>query len=300
MELYRDIADLRNFVADRKRRGQRIVFVPTMGALHQGHGACVRRGRSVDNGALVVSIYVNPTQFGPGEDLDKYPDTLESDLDLCREWGVDAVIAPRHDDVYPPDRPGPVWVVVEELTKPMCGATRPGHFRGVATVVTKLFNLVSPDVAVFGQKDAQQALVIREMVKQLAMPVELLLAPIQREPDGLALSSRNRYLNQRERAVAPVVFASLTEALRLVGRGERDAGTLRALVRSQLESRDGVEVEYVDLRNAEDLSPLDSVKGKVILAVAVRVGSTRLIDNAVFCVEADGAVRECLLFGEEI
>jgi pantoate--beta-alanine ligase len=300
VEVYRDIVDLRHFVADRKRRGNRIVFVPTMGALHDGHGACVRRGRSVENGTLVVSIYVNPTQFGPGEDLDKYPKTLEADLDLCRNWGVDAVFTPRHEDVYPADRPGPVWVVVEELTKPMCGASRPGHFRGVATVVTKLFNLVLPDVAVFGQKDAQQALVIRELVEQLAMPVELLLAPIQRERDGLALSSRNRYLDGRQREAAPAVYASLKQALRRVEQGERNAGALRAFVRSELEARDGVVVEYVELRNAGDLSALDSVTGKVILAVAVRVGSTRLIDNAVFCVETDGTVRERLLFGEEI
>jgi pantoate--beta-alanine ligase len=300
VELFRDIGDLRTFVADRKRRGKRIVFVPTMGALHDGHGACVRRGRDVEDGALVVSIYVNPTQFGPGEDLDKYPITLENDLGLCRDWGVDAVFTPRHEDMYPADRPGPVWVTVEGLTGAMCGASRPGHFRGVATVVTKLFNFVQPDVAVFGQKDAQQALVLREMALQLAMPVELLLAPIAREPDGLARSSRNRYLDERQRKVAPAVYASLGEALRRAERGERDAGVLQTHVRSALEARGGIDVEYVELRNAEDLSALETVEGKVILAVAVRVGSTRLIDNVVFRVDTDGAVREQLLFGEKI
>ena len=296
MEAIEEISDLRNWVSGRKRCGERVVLVPTMGALHGGHGACVRTGRGVKNGALVVSIFVNPTQFAPGEDLDKYPQTLDADLALCRQWGVDAVFTPRQSDIYPENRPGPVWVIVENLTEPLCGAGRPGHFRGVATVVMKLFNLVLPDVAVFGQKDAQQALIIREMVQQLAVPVELRVAPIDRQPDGLARSSRNRYLDEGERLVAASLYKSLRHALDAVCSGERDPAKLTAAVGKELAVSGGIEVEYVQLRNAGDLSALETVAGKAILAVAARVGTTRLIDNIVFSVNNNGSVQEELLF----
>ncbi len=296
MELFEDIGDLRNWVSGRKRSGKTVVFVPTMGALHEGHGACVRTGRAVADGALVVSIYVNPTQFAPGEDLARYPRTLEDDLALCRQWGVDAVFTPRQSDIYPEDRTGPVWVTVDNLTEPMCGAGRPGHFRGVATVVTKLFNIVSPDVAVFGQKDAQQALVIREVVKQLVMPLELRLAPIDREPDGLARSSRNRYLDGEQRRVAASIYRSLRRSLEIVRSGERDPEKVTAAATTELVAGDGIDVEYVELRNAADLSTLETVDGKVILAVAASVGTTRLIDNIVFFINKNESVEETLLF----
>jgi pantoate--beta-alanine ligase len=296
LEQFEDIGDLRNWVSGSKRSGKTVVFVPTMGALHEGHSACVRTGRAVMDSALVVSIYVNPTQFAPGEDLDRYPRSPDRDLALCRQWGVDAVFTPRQRDIYPENRPGPVWVAVENLTDPMCGAGRPGHFRGVATVVTKLFNIVSPDVAVFGQKDAQQALVIREVVKQLFLPVELRLAPINREPDGLARSSRNRYLNEEQRRVAVSLYSSLRHALDFVRSGERDPEKVTAAVAAELAAGDGVAVEYVELRNAGDLSALETVEGKAILAVAATVGTTRLIDNVVFRVDKNESVEETLLF----
>jgi len=296
LELFEDIGDLRNWVSGRKRAGKTVVFVPTMGALHEGHGACIRTGAGVKDGALVVSIYVNPTQFAPGEDLDKYPRALAEDLELCRQWGVGAVFTPRQIDIYPENRPGPVWVDVENLTGSMCGAGRPGHFRGVATVVTKLFNLVSPDVAVFGQKDAQQALVIREVVKQLFLPVDLRLAPIDREPDGLARSSRNRYLNAVQRGIAASLYRSLQRALEVVRSGERDPEKVIAAAVEQLVTNDGIDLEYVELRSAGELSALESVDGKVILAVAARVGTTRLIDNIVFSVNKNESVEETLLF----
>jgi pantoate--beta-alanine ligase len=265
-----------------------------MGALHEGHGACAAKGREVENGAIIVSIFVNPTQFGPGEDLGNYPRTMDADLALCREWGVDAVFAPGADEIYPSRQRS--WVEVEGLTEPLCGRGRPGHFRGVTTVVAKLFNIVEPDVAVFGQKDAQQALVIREMTRQLDMPVELTLAPIAREPDGLALSSRNRYLDGERRPKAASIYRALRGALERVARGESDPAALVSAVEGGILAGGFDSVEYVEILDAADLSPLASVEGKVILAVAARLGATRLIDNVVFRVGSDGTVEERALF----
>jgi pantoate--beta-alanine ligase len=294
VEIYDDIPSLREYVAGHKRLGKRIVLVPTMGALHDGHGACVAVGREVPGAILVVSIFVNRTQFAPGEDLAAYPRTLEADLEACRQWGVDAVYAPSDDEMYP--SPQRTWVEVEELTEPLCGGTRPGHFRGVTTVVTKLFNIVQPDIAVFGQKDGQQALVIREMVRQLSVPIELRLAATAREPDGLAKSSRNSYLSPDERRRAASIYGALELARERVVSGERSAAAVVEAVAGHMLDGGVDEVEYAELLDARDLCPLDEIAGKIILAVAVKIGKTRLIDNVVWNVGADGTVSEEMLF----
>jgi pantoate--beta-alanine ligase len=296
LEVFKDISSMRDYVARQRAVAKRVVLVPTMGALHEGHGACIRTGRAVENAALVVSIFVNPTQFAPGEDLDQYPRPLESDLVLCRNWDTDAVFAPDADAMYPSARPQRTWVRVEGLTETLCGTSRAGHFEGVTTVVAKLFNIVQPDVAVFGQKDAQQALVIREMVTQLAIPVELRLAQIARESDGLARSSRNDYLKGEARLRAASIYRALRLALEAVRAGEWDPASLTAAVERQMRDGGIEDIEYVEVLDASDLSPLDSVEGKVILAVAVRIGKTRLIDNIVFRVGGGGSVVEELLF----
>jgi pantoate--beta-alanine ligase len=294
VEIYHDIPALREYVAGQSRRGYRVVLVPTMGALHDGHRACIDVGRAVERSALIVSIFVNPTQFAPGEDLARYPRPLEADLEACRRWGVDAVFNPGEREMY--RTPQRTWVTVDGLTEPLCGRRRPGHFRGVTTVVSKLFSIVQPDVAVFGQKDAQQALVIREMVEQLDMPVDLRLAATAREADGLALSSRNAYLSEGDRARAVSISGALSLARERISSGERDPrAVVEAVTRHMIDA--GVdEVEYAEIRGAGDLCPLETIAGRVILAVAAVVNGTRLIDNVVLRVGEGGTVVEELLF----
>lgn len=294
MEVIADIQSLRAFISEKRKRGKRIVFVPTMGALHDGHRACVDAGMAARGGVLVISIFVNPTQFGPGEDLEKYPHKLDDDLALCEAWGCDVVFTPTVEAMYPSAQNA--WVLVDGISEPLCGRSRPGHFRGVTTVVAKLFNIVQPDVAVFGQKDAQQALVTRSMVDQLDMPIELLIASTAREPDGLALSSRNRYLDSSQRRRAASIYQALRNALGRMQKGERAPTALVAGVENDLAAGGVDTVEYVDILSAPDLSPLEEIAGKVILAVAVRVGSTRLIDNLVVQVDDAGRVEETALF----
>jgi pantoate--beta-alanine ligase len=294
VEIYDDISSLREYVAGQKRLGKRVVLVPTMGALHDGHGACIKVGRAVSGGILVVSIFVNQTQFAPGEDLAAYPRTLEADLEACRRWGVDAVFKPEDREMYQSTQRS--WVDVNGLTEPLCGRVRPAHFRGVTTVVTKLFNIVQPDIAVFGQKDGQQALVIREMVDQLNVPVELRLAATAREPDGLAKSSRNAYLSRDERERAASIYGALMLGRERVRSGERDPVAVVAAVEGHILDAGADQVEYAELRDARDLCTLEKIAGKVILAVAVKIGKTRLIDNVVWKVGDDGIVTDELLF----
>jgi pantoate--beta-alanine ligase len=291
MRVFHDIESLRRHLAA-ERRGRRIALVPTMGALHRGHGACVSVARDVPGGLVVSSIFVNPAQFGPGEDFQKYPRTLDADMELLRQWRCDVLFAPSAEAMY--SEPQRVWIEPGEVAEPLDGQFRPGHFRGVATVVAKLFNIVEPDVAVFGQKDAQQALVIRAMVKQLAFDIELKLARTVREDDGLAVSSRNVYLTPSERVQAATLFKSLQEARRRLEGGERDPRTVEVSVADTLRSA-GM-IDYASLRSAIDLSPLDVVKGRAILALAVRVGTTRLIDNMVFDVRDDGVHADVMLY----
>ena len=252
-------------------------LVPTMGALHEGHLALVRRARA-ENATVAASIFVNPTQFGPQEDLATYPRDMERDLALLESEGVDLVYAPTPEEVYPPGFD--TWVEPGALADRLEGAVRPGHFRGVATVVTKLFNVIAPDRAYFGQKDGQQLAVIRQLVRDLNLGVEIVAVPTVRAADGLALSSRNAYLTPEQRAAAPVIYRALSEARELWLNGEQDAETLRKAARNILEAEPLIqEIDYVSVADATSLVELERVDGPAMLSTAVMLGKTRLIDN---------------------
>ncbi len=253
-------------------------LVPTMGFLHEGHLALVQRARA-ENQAVAVSIFVNPTQFGPGEDLGRYPRDLPRDLRLLEEAGVDLVFAPEASEMYPPGFS--TAVVVEDVTRGLEGAVRPGHFRGVATVVCKLFNIAQAERAYFGQKDAQQVVVIQRMARDLNFPTEVVVVPTVREPDGLALSSRNTYLGAGERAAAPVLFRALLSARSAWERGERAAEALRRHVRETIAAEPLAQVDYVSVADPRTLVELDHVDDDALVSLAVRIGRTRLIDNLV-------------------
>lgn len=271
-----DIEEIRRICEAKRCAGVRVGLVPTMGALHEGHLSLVRLAAARAD-FVVVSIFVNPTQFGPQEDLDKYPRDLEGDVRLLETAGAGLVFAPEAKRMYAGNYAS--WVTVERLTAGLCGVSRPVHFRGVATVVAKFFNIVRPHLAVFGQKDAQQVAVIRRMVRDLNMGVEIVVAPIVREPDGLALSSRNRYLSPREREEALVLRRALDAAEALVKDGTTDASVIRERVMAVIGSAPLASVDYVEIVDPEEMTPVRDVSGGALLALAVRIGSTRLIDN---------------------
>lgn len=251
-------------------------LVPTMGYLHQGHLSLVQRAKR-ECASVVVSVFVNPTQFGPQEDLNSYPRDLPRDLSLLEAEGVDVVWAPTSEQMYPPGYQ--TWVTVEEVTKPLEGAMRPGHFRGVATIVAKLFNAVQPQKAYFGQKDAQQAVVIQRMAVDLDYPIEIVVCPTVREEDGLAMSSRNTYLNPDERSAAPVLYRALLAAQNAFLQGERNAQKLRDLMLAILHGEPLARVQYVSCADPTTLQELDRVEHQALLSMAVYIGKTRLIDN---------------------
>ncbi|MCE2404921.1 MAG: pantoate--beta-alanine ligase [Dehalococcoidia bacterium] len=276
MDVHTTVAD---FQAARRRRSGSLGLVPTMGYLHRGHLALVRLARE-ENDLLAVSIFVNPAQFGPSEDYEAYPRDMDRDLDLLRRERVDYVFAPGVEEMYPPGHD--TWIDPGDLGTRLEGAHRPGHFRGVATVVAKLFNVVAPDRAYFGQKDGQQVAVVRRMVSHLGMGVDIVAVPTVREEDGLALSSRNVYLTPEQREAAPAVFRALLAAERLWSRGERDGDVLRGAVRIVLEETPLIEaVDYVSVAGTPGLAELDRVTGPAMVSVAVRMGRARLIDNLV-------------------
>jgi pantoate--beta-alanine ligase len=280
MRTVRTVAALRESLSGARRAGRRIGLVPTMGYFHDGHLELIRRARE-ENEVVVVSLFVNPSQFGPGEDLDSYPRDESRDATLAEELGVDVLFAPPVDEVYPPGFA--TTVSVTGLTQVLDGhPDRRGaaHFEGVATVVTKLLNMAQPDAAYFGQKDAQQAVVIRRLVRDLDIPVRIEVVPTVRERDGLALSSRNVYLTDEERERALGLSRALEAADREVAAGRMDARSVLAAASRELEAR-GIEPEYLELRSADDLSPTDRVNGRTLLAVAARVGRARLIDNTI-------------------
>ena len=272
-------AALRAELAAARSAGRTIGLVPTMGYLHEGHASLARRARA-ENDLVVLTIFVNPTQFAPTEDLDRYPRDLPRDLVVAETEGVDLVFHPDADEMYDPEHA--TWIDVEGLADRLCGASRPGHFRGIATVVTKLFALCRPDRAYFGQKDAQQAFIVTRMAADLDLGVDIVVCPIVREADGLAMSSRNVYLTPEERAQAPVLSAALRKAETLVAAGERDAAVLVAAVQARLAASPLARVEYVELVAAATLAPIARLDGRSLLAVAVWFGRTRLIDNTVF------------------
>ncbi len=256
----------------------RVGLVPTMGYLHEGHLSLVRRARE-ECDHVVVSIFVNPTQFGPSEDLSKYPRNLDRDLSLLDPLGVDLVWMPTAEIMYPPGFQ--TWVEVETISQPLEGSMRPGHFRGVTTVVAKLFNAVQPHSAYFGQKDAQQAAVIRRMTRDLNFLIEIVVCPIVREPDGLAMSSRNVYLDPEQRKAATVLSRALQAAKKTYENGERDAEKLRGKLKEVLASEPLAQVQYVSCADYDTLEELNTVTGKALLSMAVFIGKTRLIDNLI-------------------
>jgi len=249
-----------------------------MGALHEGHLSLVRTAREKSD-VVAASIFVNPTQFGPGEDFAKYPRALESDCALLEREGVELVFAPSVEEMYP--QGAVTWVVVEGLSERLCGKSRPGHFRGVTTVVAKLFHIVEPDLAFFGQKDAAQVAIIQRMVRDLNMPVTIEVCPIVREPDGLAISSRNTYLSARERKSALVLHRSLVQVQKSFGAGERDSAILISAAKQEFATEPSVRLDYVEVVDPETLEPETAVTKRTLVAVAAIVGQTRLIDNIV-------------------
>jgi pantoate--beta-alanine ligase len=267
---------VREAVARARSQGRKVGLVPTMGALHAGHASLIETARK-ETGFVVVTIFVNPAQFGPREDLTRYPRPLEQDLELCTRTGANLVFVPDVPTVYPADFR--THVEVAGLQDVLEGASRPGHFRGVCTVVLKLFNIVQPDVAYFGQKDAQQARIVTQMVRDLNVPVELRVCPTVRESDGLALSSRNRYLDANQRGQAAVLFRALQEARAAIDRGERDAAAVRDVLARAVGTAPLAELDYAAVVDARTLAPADRLAGDVLLALAVRFGTTRLIDN---------------------
>lgn len=278
MEMIRTPEEMQRRVPALKRAGRIIGFVPTMGFLHEGHLSLMRLARERCD-VLVASIFVNPAQFGPDEDLEAYPRDFQRDEALCEREGVALLFYPDATHMYSDD--ASVWVDEEALSGVLCGASRPGHFRGVCTVVTKLFNLVQPDVAVFGEKDAQQLRIIERLVRDLNFPLEIVRGPIVREPDGLAMSSRNKYLTEIERQNARCLSQSLARAAELFGQGERAATVLRQAISEVIASVPGVEIDYVGIMDDGSLSPVDVIQNDTLVALAVKIGNTRLIDNTV-------------------
>jgi pantoate--beta-alanine ligase len=278
MELVKTIESVRKYIKEARSNGKKIGFVPTMGALHIGHISLIRVAAK-DCDFVVVSIFVNPTQFTPGEDYEKYPRPIDKDLEICEQNDVDLVFLPEQDQMYP--NKNLTWVDVEKLTEPLCGRFRPGHFQGVTTVCAKLFNIILPDAAYFGQKDAQQAIVIKKMVADLNMPLEIVICPTIREPSGLAVSSRNNYLTEHQRKDAAVIYKSLQKCQNLVETGTTSVKKLTTEMDQVLKEVPSIEIQYVNILNAETLEEIEKVSGKVLIAVAANIGPARLIDNII-------------------
>ncbi len=278
MEVIESISEMKNLVKDWKRQGLSIGFVPTMGYLHEGHLALVRRIKELSD-RVVVSIFVNPIQFAPGEDYQRYPRDLERDKALLEKEGVDVLFSPKVEEMYPPGFQ--TYVEVKELSSGLCGKYRPGHFVGVATVVLKLFNIVQPDIAVFGEKDYQQLKVIQRMVQDLNLDVKIISHPTVREEDGLAMSSRNTYLSPEERKSAIALYKALNLAEELINQGERRVATLKEKLKEFIESFPYTKVQYIEFVHPETLKEVERVDEPTLLALAVFVGKARLIDNKI-------------------
>jgi len=282
VEIIRAIGAMREVAGRARANGQRIGFVPTMGWLHEGHTSLIGLARERTD-LVVVSIFVNPTQFGPEEDFERYPRDLERDAVLAREAGCDVLFVPDGGEMYPEGYA--TYVYVEGLSDLLCGERRPGHFRGVATVVAKLLNIVQPQCAVFGQKDAQQSVIIRRMVKDLDMDVEIVIGPTVREKNGVAVSSRNMYLSGDERVQASALYRSLVTAKKMIEAGERDVAAIVAAMRQMIESQPAARVDYISIVDSETLKEVTRLDGEVLIALAVWFGKARLIDNMVFTIE---------------
>ncbi|WP_028308700.1 pantoate--beta-alanine ligase [Desulfitibacter alkalitolerans] len=278
MEILKTIRDTKSCISELKKQGQTIGLVPTMGYFHDGHLELMRR--SLEKGhATIVSLFVNPAQFGPAEDFDSYPKNLQRDLDLAKEIGVKAVFMPTINDMYP--KGYKTYVEVEGLSNVLCGEHRPGHFRGVATVVLKLFNIVKPDEAFFGQKDGQQVIIIKKMVQDLDLDIPIEVIPTVREEDGVAMSSRNAYLSPVERQAAPILYQTLKLLEEMILEGERNVSLLLEAGKNNILKEPLADLQYIDIRSTDDLSPLEELRGEFMIATAVKVGPARLIDNIV-------------------
>jgi pantoate--beta-alanine ligase len=276
MKICNTISDMRAASRAARREGKHLGFVPTMGALHEGHVSLVRAAKARCD-VVAVSIFVNPLQFGPNEDLAKYPRTFEHDRDLLEKEAVDVLFAPKPEEMYPAG--AVTYVTVEGLSEKLCGKSRPGHFRGVTTVVAKLFHIVEPDLAFFGQKDAAQATIIRRMVRDLNLPVEIVVCPIIREPDGLAMSSRNAYLSPQQRKSALVLNRSLTAVKNRYDQGERNARILAEAGKQVLAQEPAARLDYFEIVDPATLDPIQELTSTALVAVAAFVGNMRLIDN---------------------
>lgn len=279
MQSVSKIKEVREIIKDWKSGGFSIGFVATMGYLHNGHKSLIELARQ-QNDRVVVSVFVNPTQFGPNEDFAKYPRDIEHDWQICQEAGADLLFAPAAAEMYPDNNLA--YIDLKELGDNLCGASRPGHFRGVCTVVGKLFNIITPDQAYFGQKDAQQLAIIKKMVKDLNFAVKIIACPIVREPDGLALSSRNAYLSTQQRQAALILSQSLQAAQELLLKGERDAQVIREFISEQIASEPLVKSDYIELVDTLTLKPVKNITAPILVAAAIYVGKTRLIDNFLF------------------
>jgi pantoate--beta-alanine ligase len=277
MRIVRTVAEMKAIAREWKAQGKSVGFVPTMGYLHEGHLSLVRESR-MKTDVTAVSIFVNPAQFGPREDLKAYPRDIARDAKLLDDEGVDALFVPEPEDVYPAGYE--TWVEVQGLQDKLCGRSRSGHFRGVCTVVLKLFNIVRPDAAFFGWKDAQQVIILKKMARDLNLDVRVEACPMVRDADGLALSSRNSYLSAEERRAALVLSASLREAREMIGAGERDAAAVAARVRATIGREPLARIDYIEVVDGEDLRTLEKIGGNTLIALAVFIGRTRLIDNA--------------------
>ena len=278
MKVFTKIVEIQEHIRQLKRAGKQIGFVPTMGYLHAGHLSLIEAAVK-ENDLVVVSIFVNPKQFGPREDFAEYPRDLERDLDLISQAGGEIVFIPETAEIYPENFQS--YVEVREITANLCGAKRPGHFLGVATVVNKLFNIIKPDKAYFGQKDAQQCQVIKRMVLDLNMDVEIIVCPIVREADGLALSSRNVYLNQEERKQATVLSQALFKAQELIRDGERDSTTIKNIMEKMITQKPLAKIDYISIVDEITLQDVQHLNQNILIALAVKFGNTRLIDNII-------------------
>jgi len=279
MRSIRAVKSLRKILKEYKNKNKTIGFIPTMGALHEGHLSLMRKSRQ-ENDIVVVSIFVNPKQFGPEEDFTQYPRDEKKDKLLARKEKIDIIFYPSVEEVYP--KGFMTFVDVEDLSNALCGQFRPGHFRGVTTVMSKLLNIVTPDVLYLGQKDAQQAVIIKKMVRDLNLPVHVKICATAREKDGLAWSSRNRYLTKNQRQEAPVLFESLKAAKRLILNGERNASKVIQKMQTQINKQSSAEIEYIVCVNTETLKSLARIQNEVMIALSIKFGKTRLIDNIVF------------------
>jgi pantoate--beta-alanine ligase len=282
MEVVKNIKDIKNIIKIQKKAGKTIGFVPTMGFLHNGHISLINKAVS-ENDFTIISIFVNPIQFGPNEDYNRYPRDMEGDITKAEEAGADIVFLPSNDEMYPDGYS--TYVDVYGITDKLCGRSRPGHFKGVCTVVLKLFNIVKPDKAYFGQKDAQQVAVIYKMVKELDLDIIIVTCPIVRESDGLALSSRNVYLSSEERKEALVLYQSLNEAKAIFEGGERNCNIIREQIIEKINSKKHASIDYVEILEAGTLEYVNEIKSSVLIALAVKFGKTRLIDNMILEVE---------------